>query len=112
MGASSEARVESWRRVGWWLLAAEIEVDRAIVVATGASPAIPPVPGLSDIPYWTNRQALEAKELPSSMVVLGGGAVGVELGQAVARFGVRTTIVEALDRLLPPRGAGGGPNRG
>ncbi len=79
----------------------EIEVDRAIVVATGTRPAIPPVPGLSDIPYWTNRQALEAKELPSSMVVLGGGAVGVELGQAFARFGVRTTIVEALDHLLP-----------
>lgn len=79
----------------------EIEVDRAIVVATGARPAIPPVPGLSDIAYWTNRQALEAKEPPSSMVVLGGGAVGVELGQAFARFGVRTTIVEALDRLLP-----------
>lgn len=79
----------------------EIEADRAVVVASGTRPAIPPVPGLSGVPYWTNRQALEAKELPSSMVVLGGGAVGVELGQAFARFGVRTTIVEALDRLLP-----------
>ncbi len=80
----------------------DIEVDRAIVVATGAGPVIPPIPGLSEIPYWTNREALEAKEPPSSLVVLGGGAIGVELGQVFARFGVRTTIVEALDRLLPP----------
>lgn len=79
----------------------DIEVGRAIVVATGARRVVPAVPGLSDIPYWTNREALEAKEAPSSLVVLGGGAIGVELGQVFARFGVRTTIVEALDRLLP-----------
>lgn len=79
----------------------EIEVARAVVVATGTRPAVPPVPGLADIAYWTNRHALEAKELPSSLVVLGGGAVGCELAQAFARFGVRVSIVEALDRLLP-----------
>ncbi|MDP1804508.1 MAG: FAD-dependent oxidoreductase, partial [Acidimicrobiales bacterium] len=50
----------------------EIEVARAVVVATGTRPAVPPVPGLADIAYWTNRHALEAKELPSSLVVLGG----------------------------------------
>jgi pyruvate/2-oxoglutarate dehydrogenase complex dihydrolipoamide dehydrogenase (E3) component len=79
----------------------EISVRRAIVVATGARPVIPPVPGLDAIPYWTNREAMEAKEVPSSLVVLGGGAVGTELGQVFARFGSRVTIVEALDRLLP-----------
>lgn len=79
----------------------DIEVSRAIVVATGTRASIPPVPGLADVPYWTNREALEAKALPSSIVVLGGGPIGLELGQVFARFGSRVTIVEALDRLLP-----------
>lgn len=78
-----------------------IEVDRAIVVATGTRAVVPPIPGLADIPFWTNREALAAEELPSSVVVLGGGAIGVELGQVFARFGVRVTIVEAAPRLLP-----------
>lgn len=73
----------------------------AVVVATGTSPVVPPIPGLADLPYWTNREAVEAKDLPASLVVLGGGAVGLELGQAFARFGVRVAVVEAADRLLP-----------
>lgn len=79
----------------------EIEVAKATVVATGMQPSIPPIAGLSDIPYWTNRQAMEAKDVPSSLVVLGGGAIGAELGQVFARFGSRVTIVEAMERLLP-----------
>jgi pyruvate/2-oxoglutarate dehydrogenase complex dihydrolipoamide dehydrogenase (E3) component len=74
---------------------------RAIVLATGTEPAIPPIPGLAEVPYWTNRDVVEAKELPTSLLVLGGGAIGAELAQALARFGVTVTIVEALDRLLP-----------
>jgi pyruvate/2-oxoglutarate dehydrogenase complex dihydrolipoamide dehydrogenase (E3) component len=74
---------------------------RAVVLATGTEPAIPPIPGLAEVPYWTNRDVVEAKELPSSLVVLGGGAIGVELAQALSRFGVDVTVVEALDRLLP-----------
>jgi len=77
------------------------EATKAIVLATGTSPSFPPVPGLSDVPYWTNHDAVEAKELPTSLVVLGGGAVGLELAQAYARFGVEVTVVEALDRVLP-----------
>ena len=79
----------------------EFEAGVAIVVATGTRPAVPPIPGLADIAYWTNREALSTKEVPSSLVVLGGGAIGAELGQVFARFGSRVTIVEALDRLLP-----------
>lgn len=79
----------------------DIEARRAIVVATGTRAAVPPIPGLADIPYWTNREALKAEALPASAVILGGGAVGLELGQTYARFGSRVTIVEALDRLLP-----------
>ena len=74
---------------------------RAIVLATGTEPAIPPIPGLAEVPYWTNRDVVEAKELPTSLLVLGGGAIGVELAQALARFGTAVTVVEALDRLLP-----------
>jgi pyruvate/2-oxoglutarate dehydrogenase complex dihydrolipoamide dehydrogenase (E3) component len=74
---------------------------RGVVVATGTTAAIPPIPGLSETPYWTNRDAVEAKELPRSIIVLGGGAIGAELAQVYARFDVATTIVEAADRLLP-----------
>jgi pyruvate/2-oxoglutarate dehydrogenase complex dihydrolipoamide dehydrogenase (E3) component len=78
-----------------------IEVSRGIVLATGTRPAIPPVDGLDSVPYWTNRDAIEAKELPTSLVVLGGGAIGGELAQAFARFGVAVTVLEGADRLVP-----------
>jgi pyruvate/2-oxoglutarate dehydrogenase complex dihydrolipoamide dehydrogenase (E3) component len=78
-----------------------VEARRGIVVATGTHASIPPIPGLRDVPYWTNREAIEAKDLPSSLIVLGGGAVGVELAQVLSRFGVEVTVVEALDRLVP-----------
>ncbi len=71
-----------------------------VVVATGTSPAVPPIPGLSDVPYWTNRDAVKAGTAPASLVVLGGGAIGLEMAQAFARFGSRVTLVEALDRVL------------
>lgn len=74
---------------------------RAVVVATGTTAGVPPIPGLAETPFWTNHQAIEAAELPSSIIVLGGGAVGSELAQVYARFGIDVTIVEAQDRLLP-----------
>lgn len=77
-----------------------VEAGRAVVLATGTDASIPPVDGLRDVPYWTNREAIEVAELPSSIVVLGGGAIGLELGQVFRRFGVEVTVVEALDRLL------------
>jgi len=76
------------------------EASRAIVVATGTAATIPPIPGLAGVPYWTNRQAIEVERLPESLIVLGGGAIGLELAQVFARFGVRVTVVEALPRLL------------
>jgi pyruvate/2-oxoglutarate dehydrogenase complex dihydrolipoamide dehydrogenase (E3) component len=77
-----------------------IEARRAIVVATGTSPVVPPIDGLDKVPYWTNHHAIEAATLPRSLVVLGGGAIGAELAQVFARFGVEVTVVEALDRLV------------
>jgi pyruvate/2-oxoglutarate dehydrogenase complex dihydrolipoamide dehydrogenase (E3) component len=71
-----------------------------IVLATGSTSAIPPIDGLDAVEYWTNREATALEQVPESAVVLGGGPVGVELGQMLARFGARTTIVEAAPRLL------------
>jgi pyruvate/2-oxoglutarate dehydrogenase complex dihydrolipoamide dehydrogenase (E3) component len=73
---------------------------RALVLAVGTRPSAPPVPGLAGTPYWTNRELIEAEELPSSLLVLGGGAIGLELGQAVQRFGCEVTVLEAQQRLL------------
>jgi pyruvate/2-oxoglutarate dehydrogenase complex dihydrolipoamide dehydrogenase (E3) component len=77
-----------------------IEARSALVVATGSSPSVPAVPGLAATPYWTNREAIECGELPSSLVVLGGGSIGAELGQVFARFGVEVHLVEAAERLI------------
>jgi pyruvate/2-oxoglutarate dehydrogenase complex dihydrolipoamide dehydrogenase (E3) component len=73
---------------------------RAVVIANGSTAAIPPIPGLDKSEYWTNRQAAVPRELPTSLAILGGGAIGVELGQAFARLGCKVTIIEAGPRFL------------
>ena len=74
---------------------------RKIVVATGTRPAMPPIAGLAEAGALDSTSVMELERLPESMIVLGGGSVGLELGQAFARFGVRVVIVEAMDRILP-----------
>jgi pyruvate/2-oxoglutarate dehydrogenase complex dihydrolipoamide dehydrogenase (E3) component len=108
--------VERFERKGGWFIRGEgrlvgpgrvqvgdtvVEASRAVVLATGTSTSIPAIAGLAEVPYWTNRDAIEATVLPQSLIVLGGGAVGVELSQVFARFGVKLTLVEVMDRLLP-----------
>ncbi|HLR27574.1 MAG TPA: NAD(P)/FAD-dependent oxidoreductase, partial [Ruania sp.] len=78
----------------------QIRARRAVILNTGTNPAVPPIPGLAEAPYWTNRDALRATEAPASMVVLGGGPIGVELAQAFSRFGTQVQIVEAAERIL------------
>ncbi len=81
---------------------------RQALVATGASPAVPPIPGLSDVDYLTSDTVWGLSELPAELVVLGGGSIGCELGQAFARLGSRVTVVEGAPRILPredPRAA-------
>ncbi|MDX3850834.1 NAD(P)/FAD-dependent oxidoreductase [Streptomyces sp. AK02-01A] len=76
------------------------QARRGVVLATGTRPRVPPVPGLAETPYWTNRDAMATKEMPASMLVIGGGAIGVELAQVFARFGCAVTVLEGQDRLL------------
>lgn len=73
---------------------------RGIVIATGSRPAIPPIAGLDEVFFWTTHDLVAADVLPASVTVLGGGPVGCELGQLMARFGARVSIVEAAPRLL------------
>ncbi len=73
---------------------------RGVVVNTGTDPMVPPVDGLAETPYWTNRDVVRMTELPGSLVVIGGGAIGCEFAQALTRFGVRVTVVEGADRIL------------
>ncbi len=80
----------------------EVTVRRAVVLNTGTEPAVPPIDGLAGTPYWTNRDAVRVRDLPQSLIVLGGGAIGCELAQAFARFGVEVTVVEAGERILGP----------
>ena len=72
-----------------------------VVIAVGSHSKRPPIDGLSEIPVWTNREATLARELPASLLVLGGGPTGCELAQIYARFGVPTTIVQSGPRLAP-----------
>jgi mercuric reductase len=81
-------------RVGGRRLTAE-----RVLVATGSRTSVPPIDGIEEIDWLDHVSALELTELPESMLVVGGGAVGLELGQAFARFGSRITIVDAVDRI-------------
>ncbi|MFN2465256.1 MAG: NAD(P)/FAD-dependent oxidoreductase [Candidatus Dormibacteria bacterium] len=85
-----------------------VEVDgerlsarRAVVIATGTSPAIPPIDGVDKIDYWTNREAVLAAEQPERLIVIGAGAVGVELAQAYVRLGTQVHLVEPTQFPLP-----------
>lgn len=74
---------------------------RSIVVATGAAPLVPPIPGLDRVAYRTSETIWDLRTLPRTLLVLGGGAIGCELAQCFARLGSRVTQVEMLPRLLP-----------
>lgn len=71
-----------------------------IVVATGARPVTPPIPGLDAVDYLTNENVFDLEALPASLAVLGGGAIGAELAHAFSRLGSKVTVLEGLDRLL------------
>jgi pyruvate/2-oxoglutarate dehydrogenase complex dihydrolipoamide dehydrogenase (E3) component/uncharacterized membrane protein YdjX (TVP38/TMEM64 family) len=84
----------------------EVEVNgkvlttRNIVIAAGARPFVPPIPGIEDVGYYTSDTLWEMRDLPARLVVLGGGPIGSELTQCFARFGSKVTQVEMLPRIL------------
>jgi dihydrolipoamide dehydrogenase len=92
------ARLDGERRVivGEDLLIA----TEAVVLAVGSTAVLPPIPGLAEAGAWSNRQITTAKAVPESLVILGGGVVGVEMAQAWASLGAKVTVIEALDRLI------------
>ena len=96
---------------GHFVDAHTVEVDgqrlaaRSWVIATGSRPALPPIEGLAAVPFWTNMSLLSQRSLPARLLVLGGGPIGLELAQALARLGSRVTVVEFLDRILGPEDA-------
>src|SRR3954465_1970843 len=72
-----------------------LRARRGVVIANGSTAATPPIPGLDGVDFWTNRQAAIPRELPASLAILGGGAIGIEMGQAFARLGSSVTVIEA-----------------
>lgn len=78
-----------------------LAATRAIVLNPGTEPAVPPIDGLADAPYWTNRHAVAVEQVPDSLTILGAGPVGCEFAQIFARFGTAVTIVDSQPRLLP-----------
>ena len=72
-----------------------------LVIATGSDALMPPIEGLDEVPVWTNREATTVAEIPDRVVIIGGSAVGVELGLFLRRYGAQVTILETAERLLP-----------
>ncbi|GAC1643214.1 MAG: FAD-dependent oxidoreductase [Chloroflexota bacterium] len=95
---SERARLCAGKRLA--LDSGEIHADR-VIVCTGSRPSIPPIPGLDDVPYLTNQNIFEMKRLPNHLIVLGAGAIGLEMGQAFRRLGSQVTILDMERDLLP-----------
>lgn len=79
----------------------EVFSSRDIIVATGSHPAVPAVEGLSDVGFLTNEDVFDLTRMPASIIVIGGGPVGVELGQAFERLGAKVTMIQGPERILP-----------
>src|SRR5690606_36104226 len=73
---------------------------RRFVIAAGAVPVVPPIEGLAGVPYFTNESIFDNRDLPQHLLIIGGGPIGMELGQAYRRLGAEVTVVE-MDRVLP-----------
>lgn len=71
-----------------------------LLLCTGSETFVPPIPGVSEVPYWTHRDALDCKELPQSLVVVGGGVIGMEFASYFCSMGVKVTVIEMLDEIL------------
>src|SRR4051794_15519993 len=106
-GWLSDNRIDLLRGTGRLAGTGAVEVDGVrhtadhVVLANGADPVIPPIPGLRELEgVWTNREATGMKAVPRRLLIIGGGPVGTELGQAVRRLGGEVVLVEGADRVL------------
>ena len=73
-----------------------------LLLCTGSETVIPPIPGLAETDYWTSREALQTKELPASLVIIGGGVIGMEFASFFNSMGTEVHVVEMLDKILGP----------
>ena len=73
-----------------------------LLLCTGSETVIPPIPGLAETEYWTSREALQTKELPASLVIIGGGVIGMEFASFFNSMGTEVYVVEMLDKILGP----------
>lgn len=96
--------IEGW---GQFVSGRELEIDgrrstaETFVIATGPVPVAPPIPGLEETGYLTDRTIFEIERLPARLAVIGGGPIGLELGQALQRLGAEVTLIEAMSQVLP-----------
>ena len=98
--ASIEGRAEDGALT---IVAADTRYEAAnLLICTGSETVIPPIPGLSETAYWTSREALQSKELPASLVIIGGGVIGMEFASFFNSLGVEVHVVEMLDKILGP----------
>ena len=105
---TAEACIQGRAADGTITIAAGEELYEAanLLICTGSETVIPPIPGLAETEYWTSREALQSKELPASLVIIGGGVIGMEFASFFNSLGVQVTVVEMLDEIL-----GGGMDR-
>ena len=101
---SAEASIEGRAEDGTLtIVAADTRYEAAnLLICTGSETVIPPIPGLSETAYWTSREALQSKELPASLVIIGGGVIGMEFASFFNSLGVEVHVVEMLDKILGP----------
>ena len=98
--ASIEGRAEDGTLT---IVAADTRYEAAnLLICNGSETVIPPIPGLSETAYWTSREALQSKELPASLVIIGGGVIGMEFASFFNSLGVEVHVVEMLDKILGP----------
>ena len=101
---NAEALIEGRAADGTLTIVAGEERYEAVnlLICTGSETVIPPIPGLAETAYWTSREALQSKELPASLVVIGGGVIGMEFASFFNSLGVEVHVVEMLDKILGP----------
>ncbi len=101
---TGEAMIQGKTEEGSILIQCADQVYEAknLLVCTGSESVIPPIPGVNETEYWTSREALQSKELPASLIIIGGGVIGMEFASFFNSMGTEVQVVEMLDKILGP----------